>query len=131
MSGNGKDVVDVPAGGGPSMRKRSAKQEFIPGTEPVKIVAVHRAIESYVEARDNRMGLTKIEVEKKAHLLTVMHNAGIVDYAVDGHEAHIEVDEQLKAKIRSDEDEPEVEVHELRAPRRRKARGKDASAGTD
>lgn len=113
------------------MRKRSAKQEFIPGTEPVKIVAVHRAIESYVEARDNRMGLTKIEVEKKAHLLTVMHNAGIVDYAVDGHEAHIEVDEQLKAKIRSDEDEPEVEVHELRAPRRRKARGKDASAGTD
>jgi len=116
---NGKDKGDgfvevqgnaVPARGAkkPPKLAARAKDRHLPGMEPKTIPAVHKAIEEYVEARDHRMQLTKVEVEKKAILLHEMKKAGIPVYNVDGHEASLEVDEQVKARLR----EPEIEEEE-------------------
>lgn len=102
----------------PAARKPNAKhaaraqQAFIPGTQPETIPEIHSAIEDYVEARDRRMELTKVETEKKAVLLGAMKKHKKTEYAVDGHEAHLSVDETDKAKVRvPGEDGPaEVEV---------------------
>lgn len=84
------------------------RDQHLPGLEPKTIPAVHKAIEEYVVARDNRMELTKIEVEKKAVLLAAMKAAGIKQYGVDGHRAEMDVEETVKAKI----DPEEVELAE-------------------
>lgn len=89
---------------------KRAKDAHLPGLEPVVNAAVHRAIEEYVEARDHRMQLTKVEVEKRAALMRVMKEAGLADYVVDGHEAHIEHGEEtVKAKLVSEDEEGEGE----------------------
>ena len=88
------------------------KERHLPGMEPKTIPTVHRAIEDYVAARDARMELTKVEVEKKAHLLKVMKDQGITGYAVDGHEATLDVEETVKAKLVSEEIE-EAEEREM------------------
>lgn len=82
-----------------------SEQQFIPGTEPKIIPLVHAAIGKYVDARDRRQELTKIEVEEKASLLQAMKEAKIFDYDVDGREAHVSIDESVKAKVRVPEPE--------------------------
>lgn len=84
---------------------KAAKQTFIPGTEPKKIPQIHNAIGRYVEARDERMEFTQKEVEKKATLLKAMKDNKIFDYNVDGHEAHVSIDETIKAKIKTEKEE--------------------------
>lgn len=101
------------------------EQQHLPGQEPKKIGPVHAAIEEYVEARDNRMELTKIEVEKKSVLLAAMKKAGIESYAVDGHEATLDVEETVKAKLHEEEEEVEPEV---RASRKSRGRGAEVRA---
>lgn len=136
MSGNGKEVVDVPA---PKNKARKPKQEHLPGQEPVKIAAVHNAIEAYVEARDERMKLTVVEVQKRTLLMEIMKKHGITTYAVDGHLADIESEEKIKARLKDEEDEPEMtqgediekEREKIRALKPGKKRGKDAAAGAD
>lgn len=88
-----------------SHHAKRPKQTFIPGTEPKTIPAIHRAIEEYVEARDKRMDLLEVEVERKGHLLNLMKEEKISDYSVDGHEAHVSIDESIKARIRTADEE--------------------------
>jgi len=143
MSGKGKDVVDVPAPA-TSVRNRKPKQEHLPGQEPqAKIAAVHHAIEAYVEVRDQRMQLTEVEVQKRTLLGEIMKKHGLTKYAVDGHIAEIEAEEKIKAKLKDEEDEPEVvdDPRELRPknhldlavnpPKKARKRGRDAAAGAD
>lgn len=124
VKANGKDPDVEIVHGNPVARRakkvaeafapgKRPKQEFIPGTEPKIITDVHQAIEDYVAARDARMELTKVEVEKKTHLLQVMKAKGITAYAVDGHEAALDVEETVKAKLVSEEIEEaeEREIH--------------------
>ena len=98
-------------GKGAELPKKRAKDQHLPGMEPKVDKSIHRAIEEYVEARDQRMALTRVEVEKRNHLLSVMKAAGIVDYDVDHHEAHIATEETIKAKLirAGDEDESGAE----------------------
>lgn len=121
------------------------KEQHLPGLEPKTIPAVHTAIEEYVEARDNRMELTKIEVEKKGVLLAAMKAAGITEYGVDGRHAERDVQETVKANIDSEESEeseelkirgmrPSGDEHAVNPPpgrKGRRAKGKDAAAGSD
>lgn len=95
---------------GPALPAKPAKDQHLPGLEPKVDKTIHRAIEEYVEARDQRMQLTRIEVEKKNHLLMVMKTAGVVDYDVAGHQAHIAVEETIKAKLAGAGDEGEAET---------------------
>lgn len=121
--GNGKDPdVEIVHGNPVARRAKKVAEAFapgkrprdqhLPGMEPKTIPTVHQAIEEYVAARDARMELTKVEVEKKAHLLKVMKDQGIKGYAVDGHEATLDVEETVKAKLVSEEIE-EAEEREM------------------
>ena len=92
--------------------------------EPKTIPAVHAAIEEYVAARDQRMQLTKVEVEKKAALLDAMKKAGVLAYSVDGHSAELEIDEQVKARLDPEEAEAAEEAELSGGPRRPRARSK-------
>lgn len=123
--GDGFENVD---GKAPETKGKKASNAHLPGMEPKTIPSVHRAIEEYVEVRDQRMGLTKIETEKKAHLMTVMKKHDITTYCVDGHEATLETDETVKARLRDAEAE-EDEPKELRVPKGRK--GRVARAGAE
>jgi hypothetical protein len=80
-----------------------AKQVHIPGMEPQTVPSIHKAIEEYVVARDQRMELTKVEVEKKARLMEVMKKAKVQHYSVDGHVADLDTEETIKARL----EEPE------------------------
>lgn len=132
MKSNGKDV-EIIHGRTPAKRKKTAakvtrdtKTKHLPGMEPKTIATVRRAIEDYVEARDQRMALTKIEVEKKAKLMDAMKKAGITHYSVDGREADLDVEETVKARIAPEEAE-EAEERELSGGRSR-SRGAAAEA---
>jgi len=123
MKANGKDPDIEIVHGNPVARRAKkvaeafapsarAKQTHLPGMKPKVIESVHQAIEDYVAARDARMELTKVEIEKKAHLLQAMKEQGITGYAVDGHEATLDVEETVKAKLVSEEIE-EAEEREM------------------
>jgi hypothetical protein len=136
--GNGKDkdgfqVVDgnAPKGGrkkkappaGVALVPKTERTAHLPGMEPVTIPEVHAAIEEYVSARDQRMALTKLETEKKAHLLKVMKAAGIPAYNVDGHQAEIETGEEtVKARLDPVEAEEAEEAELSGGPRRPRAK---------
>ena len=58
-----------------NQRKKEKTQELGltgPGVERVSIKAVDRAVDRYVAVRDERMELTKKEVEKKIELIAIM-----------------------------------------------------------
>ena len=81
------------------------KQTYLPGAEPKRIARIHNAITAYVGARDDRMELTRKESEKKAVLLKAMKDEKIFDYNIDGHEAHVSIDETIKAKIKTENED--------------------------
>jgi len=133
-AGNGKDkgdgFVEVQGNATPPRRKNAftpaalkpkPRTAHLPGMEPKTIPSVHKAIEEYVIARDHRMELTKVEVQKKAILMHEMKQAGLLTYSVDGHEAELEIDEQVKARLHEPEEEASEPVGTFVEP----AKGKD------
>jgi hypothetical protein len=78
------------------------KQLKVPGTERKDIVpAIEKAAARYVEIRDERMDLTKKEIEAQATLLKAMRDAKKRQYRCDTIEAEVEVViESEKAKVR-------------------------------
>jgi hypothetical protein len=132
-AGNGKDkgdgFIEVEGNAVPLRTKAPkptprARNQHLPGMEPKTIPSVHKAIEEYVVARDHRMELTKVEVQKKAILMHEMKQAGLLTYSVDGHEAELEIDEQVKARLCEPEEEASEPVGTFVEP----AKGKDAGA---
>jgi len=82
-----------------------------PGVERVTIKAVDRAVERYVSARDERMELTKQEVEKKIELIAILkeHKDKI---GVDKEGSIIYRHDDLLVTLRHGKDELKVRTSE-------------------
>lgn len=79
------------------------------GVAPKKIPAVEKAASKYVGIRDERMALTKKEVDARAVLINAMHEANVAIYRFDDLEVKLKAGEE-KVKVRTvDEDEDVAE----------------------
>lgn len=78
---------------------RKPRQTHIPGTEPETVPEVHKAIEDYCDVRDERLGMQGQEKDAKATLVAALKKAGLTHYNVDGRQADLETDENVKAKV--------------------------------
>lgn len=76
------------------------EQQQIPGTEDKEHPKVSAAAKEYVAIRDERMALTKREVEAKTRLLEICRQEGIERYVIEGgeHEVVHEVSENVKVR---------------------------------
>ncbi len=86
------------------------KQTTIPGTERKTHADIVKAAEAYVKARDERMALTKKEVETKSVLAAAMKKHNLDTYVVEGDDEDLEVtfeqgEEKLKVKRITTDDE--------------------------
>ncbi len=77
---------------------RKPKQQFIDGTEPVKIKPIEDAAEEYVAVRDKRMNLTEDEVDLRGKLLELLKKNNLTEYKYDGYLVTVEHDEKVKVK---------------------------------
>jgi hypothetical protein len=84
-------------------RKR-AKQQMIPGTEPLDIPEVSNAMESYVEARDARMAYGKQEVDFAGKLLDLMKSHNLQSYEHDNRIVTVRKLEKVKVKRMKEKD---------------------------
>jgi hypothetical protein len=80
------------------MAKRAAQKE-LPGLENREITDLEKKALEYVEVRDQRMDLTKREVELQADLLTLMKTYKKREYKRDGIEIRIVVEKE-KVKVK-------------------------------
>lgn len=75
-----------------------------------KIPAIEKAADNYVTARDERMLLTKKEVETRTNLSTVMHENGLTRYIYDDQLVICEPGkDKIKVKAVNDPDDLEEE----------------------
>jgi hypothetical protein len=101
-----------------NQRKKDKTQELGltgPGVERVTIKAVDRAVDRYVLARDERMELTKKEVEKKVELIAIMkeHKDKI---GVDAEGSMIYRHDDLLVTLRHGKDDLKVRTSEEEEP---------------
>ena len=101
MADNGSAVQDAPRKRG---RPRKGGQEKLIDLDNPKDKALIAAIKKYREARDDRMELTKVEVETQAALLTLMRDRGLTEYTHEGFKATL-VEGKAKVKVKSLEDD--------------------------
>lgn len=80
-------------------KKSKPKQKDLPGMEERRIPELHTAAENYAEVRDERMILTKKEVELKDELLGMMKKHGKESYKFDDVEIKV-VHEKEKVKVK-------------------------------
>lgn len=80
-------------------------QGELPGQETEKDEEIIRAAEHYRTARDERMKLTKVEVERRDFLQAMMNSKGLKEYKFEGVEVEIVADEKVKVRIAKKEDE--------------------------
>ena len=88
--------------------KKGARQQQLPEMEDNKIAVLEDHALSYAEVRDERMGLSKREVELKGKLLDLMKVQKKEHY----HRGNIKIDivhekENVKVKVRTASDEDE------------------------
>ena len=92
---------------------RTKRQQEIPGTERKAIGEIDSAAEAYIEIRDERMALTKQEVEKKGALMAAMQKHKLDTYCDENAVPALLVTlvpGEDKVKVRRAEDEdPESE----------------------
>lgn len=91
------------------MAKKRLTQQALPGMEQPRVPAVEKAAAKYVYARDERMGLTKIEVERRNILLDEMHKAGLKVYEYDGKVVEIVAPEKVKVRGAAADDDEEAD----------------------
>ena len=96
----------------PKEAKKGARQQRLPEMEDNRISALEDLALSYAEVRDERMGLSKQEVELKGKLLDLMKAQKKEHY----HRGNIKIDivhekENVKVKVKaaSEEDDSEEE----------------------
>ena len=81
-------------------KKPRPRDQRLPGTEDTVIQEIENAAESYAAARDERMELTKVEVERKSAIMATMKRHGKRHYKRDGIESDIVTEsESVKVKI--------------------------------
>jgi hypothetical protein len=85
-------------------------QETIPGTLPKRIKAIDKAATEYVTARDERMELTKTEVQKREALIAAMRAAGQTVYRMaTGDDVYlVKLTEEATVKVKR-ETPPDVD----------------------
>ena len=64
----------------PAGKPKSRKQGYLPGTEPETIAEIEQAADSFRRLRDERMELTRDEVQAQENLLRVMKKHGRREY---------------------------------------------------
>jgi len=104
------------------------KQTEIPGTERERNKEIEDAAESYVEARDDRMKFTEVEVERRDALVAVMEKYHLQVYRDETAEPPLLITLSpgvAKVKVTRVEEEDEEEAA---APRVR--RGRSAAAAS-
>lgn len=92
-------------------RGRKPKQQFFAGTEPATIKELEDAAQDYVAARDERMGLTELEAERKKLLAELMKKHKLATYAFDGQMieyTHVDEDQVKVKKVRAAKDSPQA-----------------------
>ena len=80
-------------------------QGELPGQETQKDEEIIRVAEHYRTARDERMKLTKVEVERRDFLQAMMNSKGLKHYKFEGVEVDIIAEEKVKVKIAKDDEE--------------------------
>jgi hypothetical protein len=95
MAVKGKKADTLPK----APKAKKAKQEDLPGMEDRKIAELEAAALEYAEGRDERMEMTKREVELKTKLIALMHKHGKTIYRCGDIEIEV-VPEKEKIKVR-------------------------------
>ena len=89
---------------------KKAKQEDLPGMENRQIPDLDEAAREYAEGRDERMEMTRKEVELKTNLIEMMHKHKKKTYIYDGIEIELVPEgEKVKVKVRKEKEEAEAE----------------------
>jgi tryptophanyl-tRNA synthetase len=91
-----------------------AKQKTLPTMTDRKIEALEDAALAYAEVRDERIELSKSEIDKKSDLMALMHQHKKKSY----HRGNIHIDlivekEKIKVKIKSQSDDSDDSEDEL------------------
>ena len=101
------------AGGKPARgRKPRERQSRLPGMERPSNPTIDRAADEYVEARDERMKLTKRELETGDRLKLLMKEHDLRTYENDDLEISFDVSEKVKVKRRKDEAATDTDAEE-------------------
>jgi len=91
-----------------SRKKVDPKQQYIEGTEPVRVAEIDDQAEHYREARDSRMESTEEEVAQKGILLELMQKHGLDYYPIpDTDYEVIVVSGETDVKVRKRKKEKE------------------------
>ena len=89
-------------------KAKKPKQDDLPGMEDRKIAELEAAALEYAEGRDERMDMTKREVELKTKLLALMHKHGKTTYKCGDIEITIVPEgEKIKVKVHKEKEESE------------------------
>lgn len=93
--------------------KKGARQQQLPGVEDNKVAVLEDKALQYAEVRDQRMSLSRKEVEFKGELLDLMkaqkrkhYKRGNIEIAIVHESENVKVKVKSSAK-ESDEEEPE------------------------
>jgi hypothetical protein len=112
MAVKGKKADALPKA--PKARKPRAKQEDLPGMEDRKIAELEAAALEYAEGRDERMEMTKREVELQDKLLKLMHKHNKEVYRCGDIEIKIvPKGEKAKVKIHKEKEGSQEEPEEI------------------
>jgi len=99
------EVVGIESG---RARRRRAKQETFEEMKQEEIPAVTEAAEKYVALRNERMELTRSEVDAREFLIDLMHKNNLTTYKVGNMTATLEAKEKVKVKVEEEDEELEV-----------------------
>ena len=94
---------DGKSGDGKSSRTR-AKQQHFAGMEPPRVPALDSAIEAYVSVRDQRMQLTKEEVQRRSAIEELLAANQLTEYRNEHFRAYSEV-AATKVKVKRLDDD--------------------------
>ena len=90
------------------MAKRGPRQKTLPTMEDSAIRSLENAALTYVEARDERMELSKVESERKTKVLSEMKKAGKTHYRRNGLTVDVIVESET-VKVRTKKPKAEGE----------------------
>lgn len=93
--------------------KKIARQKSLPGMSDRKVAAIENLALDYAEIRDQRMELSKQEVELKTKLIDLMHAQKRKTYQRGNINIELVVEaEKIKVRVKSVEDEAPPEEEE-------------------
>lgn len=114
----GDDALDKIApdpkakGGSGGGNGSKAKQKHFEGMEPLRVPALDAAIEYYVELRDQRMALTKDEVQQRTKVEELLKANGLSEYRNEHFRAYSEV-AATKLKVKRLDDGEDDDLGDL------------------